>query len=71
MKADIERRFKASGNYIIKQIGDAMKCDYYDGTKEQYKTQEFELFVKSLVEMRKLSGVDDQLAAAMGNVRIG
>ena len=71
MKADIDKRHRAASNYIIKKLGDAMKEDYYDKVKDQSKTQELELFVKSILQMREMACVDQELAEAMGSARIG
>ncbi len=70
MKADIDKRHRAASNYIIKKLSDAMKGEYYDGIKEQFKTHELELFVKSVLDVRMLSKDDAELAAAMANTTI-
>ena len=49
----------------------AFKADFYDAEREQYRTKQVSEFVATLKTVRDASRADDNLASAMGNVRIG
>ena len=50
---------------------EAFKKDFYDTERECYKTKGIGDYVQSIKDMKAAAQQDDDLAAAMGNARIG
>ena len=64
-------RSKAVQTVLGQKMLEAFKADFYDQDKECYKTKGIGEFIQNIQTIRLATQDDDDLAASMGNVRLG
>ena len=64
-------RSKAVHTVLGQKMLEAFKADFYDQDKECYKTKGIGEFIQNIQTIRLATQDDDDLAASMGNVRLG